>query len=215
MCLGVKSFALAMNMEFRKLGCHWRRWLGGIYSLQPLPSRWLSLLSMGTPDSLMVHRTGNVHCPVRATSARCWGLERLDRWNPLSCSCTEQSGGTPDMSGAFWLHSLTSDLHCALHCSLLQSTVAHSDRCSVGSPDMSGAHRIVWWIIAVGWVCCRWAHRTVRWCTGQVLFTVRCAPCQHAVGVWSILIVGTLCPVATANSPVAHRTCPVRSDFAA
>jgi hypothetical protein len=22
MCLGVKSFALAMNMEFRKLGCH-------------------------------------------------------------------------------------------------------------------------------------------------------------------------------------------------
>jgi hypothetical protein len=26
--------------------------VGGIYSLQPLPSRWLSLLSMGTPDSL-------------------------------------------------------------------------------------------------------------------------------------------------------------------
>jgi hypothetical protein len=24
--------------------------VGGIYSLQPLPSRWLSLLAMGTPD---------------------------------------------------------------------------------------------------------------------------------------------------------------------
>jgi hypothetical protein len=31
--------------------------VGGIYSLQPLPSRWLTLLSMGTPDSLVVHRT--------------------------------------------------------------------------------------------------------------------------------------------------------------
>jgi hypothetical protein len=52
--------------------------LRGIYSLQPLPSRWLSLLSMDTPDSLMVHRIGTVHCSVRTTSARRWGLERLD-----------------------------------------------------------------------------------------------------------------------------------------
>jgi hypothetical protein len=41
--------------------------LGGIYSLQPLPSRWLSLLLMGTPDSPVAHQTGTVHCPVRAT----------------------------------------------------------------------------------------------------------------------------------------------------
>jgi hypothetical protein len=40
---------------------------GGIYTLQPLPSRWLTLLSMGTPDS-----------PVRATSADRWGLELLN-----------------------------------------------------------------------------------------------------------------------------------------
>jgi hypothetical protein len=63
--------------------------VGGIYSLQPLPSRWLFLLSMGTPDSPVVHRTGTVHCPVRATSLRRWGLEQLDRWNPLSCSCMD------------------------------------------------------------------------------------------------------------------------------
>jgi hypothetical protein len=31
--------------------------VGGIYSLQPLPSRWLTLLLMGTPDSPVVHRT--------------------------------------------------------------------------------------------------------------------------------------------------------------
>jgi hypothetical protein len=31
--------------------------VGGIYSLQPLPSHWLTLLSMGTPDSPVVHRT--------------------------------------------------------------------------------------------------------------------------------------------------------------
>jgi hypothetical protein len=29
--------------------------------------------------------------------------------------------------------------------------------------------------MAVGEGCCRMAHRTVRWCTGHVLFTVRCA----------------------------------------
>jgi hypothetical protein len=32
--------------------------VGGIYSLQPLPNCWLSLLSMGTPDSPVVHRIG-------------------------------------------------------------------------------------------------------------------------------------------------------------
>jgi hypothetical protein len=44
--------------------------VGGIYRLQPLPSRWLVLLAMGTPDSLVAHQTFTVHCPVRATSAR-------------------------------------------------------------------------------------------------------------------------------------------------
>jgi hypothetical protein len=27
------------------------------------------------------------------------------------------------------------------------------------------------------WISDMWGHRTVRWCTGQVLFTVRCAIC--------------------------------------
>jgi hypothetical protein len=77
MCLGVKSFALAMNVEFRKLGCFEWRWLGDIYSLQPLPSRWLKLLSMAHQTVQWCIGQGTVHCPVRVTSARRWGLERL------------------------------------------------------------------------------------------------------------------------------------------
>jgi hypothetical protein len=39
--------------------------VGGIYSLQPPNGRWEWLLSMGTPDSPVRHRTGTVGCPVR------------------------------------------------------------------------------------------------------------------------------------------------------
>jgi hypothetical protein len=53
MCLGVNAIALVLNMMFRKLGWLEWRWLGGIYSLQPLPSRWLSLVSMDTPDKTL------------------------------------------------------------------------------------------------------------------------------------------------------------------
>jgi hypothetical protein len=64
--------------------------VGGIYNLQPLPSRWPS----------MAHRTirwcteqGTVHCLVPATSADCWGLERLT----VEVFCLLAA---PDMSGA-------------------------------------------------------------------------------------------------------------------
>jgi hypothetical protein len=74
--------------------------VGGIYSLQPLPSHWLVLLAMGTSDSPVVHRTGIVHYPVHVMSVRPLGFGAVDRWNPFSCSCTGQSGATPDMFGA-------------------------------------------------------------------------------------------------------------------
>jgi hypothetical protein len=51
--------------------------VGGIYSLQPLPSRWLFLLAMGTPDSPVVHKTATIHCPVHATSAHLLGFGGL------------------------------------------------------------------------------------------------------------------------------------------
>jgi hypothetical protein len=65
--------------------------MGGIYSLQPLPSCWLNLLAMGTPDSAMVHRT------VRWRTGQCGGApdsavaHRTVRWR------TGQCGGAPDM----------------------------------------------------------------------------------------------------------------------
>jgi hypothetical protein len=103
MCLGVKSFSLAMNVEFRKIWMPLKGWLWGIYSLQPLPSRWLFLLSMGTQGSPVAHRTG--HCSLSGACHVCapLGFGAVDRWSPLSCSCTGQSGGTPDMSGVFLL----------------------------------------------------------------------------------------------------------------
>jgi hypothetical protein len=144
----VNAIALVLNRNFRKLGCHWRRWLGVIYSLQPLPSCWLFLLAMGIPNSPVAHQTCTVHCPVCAMSARSLGFGAVDRWNPLPSSGTGLSGGTPDMSGAFWLRHLTSAralFAFTVHCS---RPLALGYRCSVGSPDMSGAHRTVRWIIA-------------------------------------------------------------------
>jgi hypothetical protein len=58
------------------------------------------------------------------------------------------------------------------------------------------------------------AHRTVRWCIGQdtVQFPVRATSATR----WGLeqLTVEALCPVAAPDSPVAHQTCLVRSDFA-
>ena len=122
--------------------------VGGIYSLKPLPSHWLFLLAMGTPDSPVVHWIGTIHCLVRAMSARPLGFGAVDRWIPLSSSGTEQSGGTSDMSGAFWLRRLTSAhtlFAFTIHCS---RPLMPGYCCSVGSPDMSSAHRTVRWLIA-------------------------------------------------------------------
>jgi hypothetical protein len=67
--------------------------------------------------------------------------------------------------------------------------------------------------LVVGCFCCPWAHRSVWWCTGHVLFTVRCVPRQHARWGLERSTVETLCPVAAPDNLVPHRTCPVCSDF--
>jgi hypothetical protein len=75
------------------------RWLGGIYSPQPLPSCWLFLLSMGTQDSPLVHQTW--HCSLsgpRHVSYPLW-FGAVDRWHLLYSSGIGQFGGTLDMSG--------------------------------------------------------------------------------------------------------------------
>jgi hypothetical protein len=117
-----------MNVKFRKLGSLEWRWLG----LFITPTTILVVVVDGTPDSPMVHRTG--HCSVSgACHVSCpLGFGAVDHWRPLSSSCTGQSGGTPDMSGASW--------HC---CSDFWPRIVHfcilplraGDHCSVGSPD--------------------------------------------------------------------------------
>jgi hypothetical protein len=111
---------------------------GGIYSFNHYSSRccrWRTGQSCGAPDNPVVHRTilcwlsGACHdsAPLR--------FGAVDLWSSLSSSCTGQSGGTPDMFGAFWLRN--SDFW-LLHCALLlftQLTVGTFDRCSIGSPD--------------------------------------------------------------------------------
>jgi hypothetical protein len=54
--------------------------------------------------------------------------------------------------------------------------------------------------------CCRWAHRTVRWCTGYG--TVQRPVHAASVDRWGLewLTVEVLCPLAPLDSPVAHRT---------
>ena len=92
-----ECYCYCIELELQKTWMQLKEVVGGIYSLQPLPSHWLFLLAMGTPDSLVAHWTGTVHCSVCATSACPLGFGAVDRWNPLSCSCTGQSGATPDI----------------------------------------------------------------------------------------------------------------------
>jgi hypothetical protein len=108
-------------------------------------------------------------------------LHRIVRWHTGHVWCV--------LTSLLWL------LTCALftfYC-LSQSTVGTPDRCSVGSPDMSGANRTVWWIIAE---CLpenpkssqfvsalAWAPDIVR-CTPD---SVRCATSSTIASLWSIL----------------------------
>jgi hypothetical protein len=82
--------------------------VGGIYSPQPLHSRWQRLLAMGAPDSSVRHRTITVHYAVRATSACPLGFREVDRWRHLSFCCTGQSGATPDSPVTSNFYALTS-----------------------------------------------------------------------------------------------------------
>jgi hypothetical protein len=102
------------------------------------------LLSMGTPDSPVVHRTW--HCSLSGAChvSRPLGFGALDRCSPLSSCDTGQFGGTPNSPVCSDFAALTSDF-CTMHNSRPLRAV---DRCSIGSSDMSGTHRTVRWIIA-------------------------------------------------------------------
>jgi hypothetical protein len=98
LCLGVNALALVLNENFRKLGFLEWWWLGGIYSPQP-PNKPLGrLLTMGTLDSPVRHRTGTVGCPVRRHVTQPLGFRAKSTVRALSSCGTGQSGGTSDIS---------------------------------------------------------------------------------------------------------------------
>jgi hypothetical protein len=65
------------------------------------PTTILVVAGDGAPNSSVVHRTG--HCSLSGVChvSMPLGFGVVGRWSPFSCSCTGQSSGTPDMSGAF------------------------------------------------------------------------------------------------------------------
>jgi hypothetical protein len=60
-------------VKFRKLGWLEWRWLGVFIA----PTTILAVVVDGAPDVQWCTGQDTVLCPVRATSARRWGLERL------------------------------------------------------------------------------------------------------------------------------------------
>jgi hypothetical protein len=137
LCLGVKSRALVLNANIWKLGCLEWWWSGVFIAPTTKPTVGVGLLSMGAPDtvrcashvtqplgfwrfrllelwhfgapdSLVPHRTGTVHCPVRLWrlfwllpwTVALSGHYAVDRCADSRCSawCTRQSSGTPDSS---------------------------------------------------------------------------------------------------------------------
>jgi hypothetical protein len=168
MCLGVNAIALVLNRNFRKLGYHWRRWLGVFIASNHFPVvgcfcwRWAHrTVRWRTGQSLFT-----VQCVPRQHAH--WGLERVDRWN----LCPVVALDSPVPQRTCPVRSDFSALNSDAHCSLCSRPLALGYRCSVGSPDMSGAHRTVQWIIAERalekpeselFECCS------AWCTGHCL----------------------------------------------
>jgi hypothetical protein len=136
----------------------WMAWMvvvGGIYSPNHYSSccRWHIGQSGGAPDMTLFI----VQCMPHQLPVGVWSSWPLNSFVLLRHQTVRWHTG---QSGAFWLRS--SDfwlLHYAL------SLFIAVDRCSVGSPDMSGAHRTVRWIIAERlWEKTR--ERPVRGCLG-------------------------------------------------
>jgi hypothetical protein len=81
----------------------WVRWLGGIYSPQPLPYPLVKLMVKGAPNSLVCHWTSTVHCPVRRHITQPLGPRAGRPLKSLSSCGTRKSGATPDSLVPLWL----------------------------------------------------------------------------------------------------------------
>jgi hypothetical protein len=142
----VNALALVLNENFRRFRCLELWWLGDIYSPQPPTSRWVRLLSMGAPDSLVRHWTVSGapprHPTVRVLEQSTVGGFVLMRHRTVRCA-TEQ---------VLFTVRCASDTT-TLTLRPLFFTVHVSGRC---------CSRPLRWIVIAPLV-----HRTVRWHTGQ------------------------------------------------
>jgi hypothetical protein len=73
------------------------------------------------------------------------------------------------------------------------------------------ACHVTWPLDSDRWSFCLLGHRTVRWCTGQPLFTVRCSDTGAHYSEFNAfcrrpLARSSRCSASTPNSPVRHRT---------
>jgi hypothetical protein len=107
--------------------------VGGIYS----PNHYSSCCCRWCTEQ------GTVHCSVCATSANRWGLERLTIEVFYLIAAPDSLGAHRTCPVHSDFVALTSDF-CTVrfYCSRSRS-LSTGDRFSVGSPDMSGAHRTV------------------------------------------------------------------------
>jgi hypothetical protein len=73
---------------------------GGGWGVFIAPTTILAVVVDGAPDSPVVHQTWHCSVSVACHVSCLLGFGAVHRWSTLSSSCTGQSGGTPDMSGA-------------------------------------------------------------------------------------------------------------------
>jgi hypothetical protein len=96
---------------------------GGGWGVFIVPTTILAVVVDDAPDSLVVHRTRYCSLFGARHVSRPLGFGEVDQWSPLSSSCTGQSGGTPDMSSAFWLCCSDFWIRTVHFYCLLQSTI--------------------------------------------------------------------------------------------
>jgi hypothetical protein len=132
---GVFAFALVLNEKCRRLGWLEWWWLGGIYS----PNHYSSRCCRWAHRTVRWYtRQGTVYCLVLAMSADRWGLEQLTIEVP--CLLATLDSPVPHRT----VRCVLTLLLCFLTCVMFTAVDRwHIQPCSVGSSDMSGAHRIV------------------------------------------------------------------------
>jgi hypothetical protein len=142
----LNALALVLNEMSKKLGCLEWWWLGGIYSPNHQTNHWRGCLSMGAPDSPVLHE----HCPVCQPHHPTVRVLTVSTVGALTTWGTGQCGAAPNrhclLFGAPSGVALTLcelSVHCSRCRRPLESTVALLSRCSTGPPDSPVAHRTV------------------------------------------------------------------------